>query len=158
MSDVTSGVDPSVMAVDRALLYLRRRMTPRGMNRGAPPPEPEHQCDPSQMEFVPMLYAIANGGEVTVGKVAEWMCVDPSRASRMVAAAIEAGHVTRLASQADGRRSVLELTEVGREILAGSERYRQSYYQGVMSDWTDEERHEFARLLTRFADAFDRGD
>lgn len=145
MSDATS--DP-LAAIDRALLYLRGRMRPRGHKA------PDHDCGPPQVEFIPLLYAIATEGEVTVGKVAEWMCVDPSRASRMVTSAIESGQVTRLASQADGRRTVLELTDAGRQVLASAEEYRQTQYAQIMADWSERERQEFARLLTKFAEEF----
>ncbi len=150
MSDVTPALDPSVAAVGRALDILRRRLTPRGMRRVSD----EHQCSPGT-EAIPLLYAISRDDEeVTVGGVAETMCIDPSRASRMVSAAIEAGHVRRLASQADGRRSVLTLTDTGRTVLTEAERFWLGHYDRVMADWSDEERREFARLLTRFSEGF----
>ena len=150
MSDVTPALDPSVAAVGRALDILRRRLTPRGMRRVSD----EHQCSPG-IEAIPLLYAISRDDEeVTVGGVAETMCIDPSRASRMVSAAIEAGHVRRLASQADGRRSVLTVTDTGRTVLTEAERFWLGHYDRVMADWTDEERREFARLLTRFSEGF----
>jgi DNA-binding MarR family transcriptional regulator len=148
--DVTPALDPSVAAVDRAMRILRRRLTPRGMRKVSD----EHQCTPGT-DAIPVLYAISSEpGEITVGGVAEAMCIDPSRASRMVTAAIEAGHVRRLASQADGRRSVLTLTDAGRRVLADAERYWLGHYTRVLADWTDEERREFARLLTRFSEGF----
>ena len=49
--------------------------------------------------------------EATIGLVAEEMNVDPSRASRIVADLIAAGHVRRDVSQSDGRKAVLTLTE-----------------------------------------------
>lgn len=150
MSEATPALDPSVAAVDRALNVLRRRLSPRGMRRITD----DHQCLPGT-DAIPLLFAIAGdaeGGEVTVGLLAETMHVDPSRASRMVAAAIEAGHVRRLASQADGRKSVLELTDAGREMLAGAERFWLAHYDRAMAGWTDKERREFALLLTKFCE------
>lgn len=47
--------------------------------------------------------------EVSVGLVAARLGIDPSRASRQVAAAIKSGYLRRVASQADGRRIHLEL-------------------------------------------------
>jgi DNA-binding MarR family transcriptional regulator len=150
VSDVTPALDPSVAAVGRALDILRRRLTPRGM-RGV---SERHHCTPGT-DAIPLLYAISSDDrEVTVGGVADAMCIDPSRASRMVAAAIEAGHVRRLASQADGRRSVLELTDAGRSMLTEAERFWLGHYTRVMADWTDGERREFARLFTKFSEGF----
>ena len=150
VSHVTPAPDPSVAAVDRALSILRRRLTPRGMRRVSD----EHHCSPGT-EAIPLLYSISRDDEeVTVGSIAATMCIDPSRASRMVASAIEAGHVRRLASQADGRKSVLTLTDAGRTLLAEAERFWLGHYDRIMADWTDQERREFARLLTRFSEGF----
>jgi DNA-binding MarR family transcriptional regulator len=76
--------------------------------------------------------------------------VDPSRASRLVQAAIKAGYVRRVASQADGRRVNLELTEAGRALSDELHRFRRRAFAAVMAGWTPEERTTFARLLTRF--------
>ena len=157
MTDITSTEDAAVASVDRDLLFLRGRMSPRWMERNNECEGGGQRCDPSAIEAVPLLYAIAGNGrdEVTVGAVAEWLFIDPSRASRLVSAAIAAGHVVRLASQADGRRTVLELTEAGRAILAASERFRRSHYARVMADWPQEDRAELARLLHKFSQGLD---
>jgi len=52
-------------------------------------------------------------GQATVGSVAEQLSVDPSAASRVVSELISPGFVERLASQRDGRRTVLRLTPDG---------------------------------------------
>ncbi|HEX2034157.1 MAG TPA: MarR family winged helix-turn-helix transcriptional regulator [Chloroflexota bacterium] len=96
------------------------------------------------------------GQEITVGVVAERLGSDPSRASRLVAAAIRAGYVSRVASQADGRRIRLELTEAGRALAARTHRFRQQIFARAMHDWPESERAAFARLLTRFSDSLAR--
>jgi DNA-binding MarR family transcriptional regulator len=96
----------------------------------------------------------AAGEQVTVGLVAERLGIDPSRASRLVAASIQSGHLVRVASQRDGRRIGLELTGAGREVLEATQRFRYAMFAKAMHDWTDDERTEFARLLTRFTSAF----
>jgi DNA-binding MarR family transcriptional regulator len=156
VTEFTSTEDAAVASVDRDLLFLRGRMSPRWMERNNECAGETH-CDPSAIEAVPLLYAISGNGrdEVTVGAVAEWLFIDPSRASRMVSAAIAAGHVVRLASQADGRRTVLELTPAGRAILAGSERFRRSHYARVMADWPQQDRADLARLLNKFSRGLD---
>ncbi|WP_016910541.1 MarR family winged helix-turn-helix transcriptional regulator [Streptomyces xiaopingdaonensis] len=94
-------------------------------------------------------------GDVTVGLVAERLGVDPSRASRAVAEAVRTGHVRRAASQADGRRSCLELTGSGREAAAAAHRSRQDFYAELLDGWSSREQTEFARLLGRFVAALD---
>ncbi|MGI5204473.1 MarR family winged helix-turn-helix transcriptional regulator [Spirillospora sp. CA-108201] len=91
--------------------------------------------------------------EVTVGAVAERLEVDPSTASRLVGHAIDAGLVSRRPSPVDARRANLGLTESGRRVKQVSDRFRRAYLDDLMADWSERERTEFARLLTRFADA-----
>ncbi|HEY2593524.1 MAG TPA: MarR family transcriptional regulator [Chloroflexota bacterium] len=92
-------------------------------------------------------------GGVTVGTVAERLGVDPSRASRLVASAIRAGYLARVASQDDGRRSLLQLTEAGRALVETMHAHRQAEFGRAMRDWPERDRQEFARLLTRFTRA-----
>ncbi len=74
-------------------------------------------------------------GQATVGSVAEQLGVDPSAASRMVSELISPGFVERLASQRDGRRTVLRLTPDG---VALRDRYRRQHRQAfehITRDW-----------------------
>ncbi|MEU8306839.1 MarR family transcriptional regulator [Actinomadura sp. NPDC048955] len=91
--------------------------------------------------------------EITVGAVAERLEIDPSTASRLVGHAIDAGLVSRRPSPVDARRANLGLTESGRRVKQVSDRFRRAYLDDLMADWSERERTEFARLLTRFADA-----
>ncbi|TDD69741.1 MarR family winged helix-turn-helix transcriptional regulator [Actinomadura rubrisoli] len=92
-------------------------------------------------------------GEVTVGAVAERLEVDPSTASRLVGHAIDAGLVSRRPSPVDARRANLGLTDAGRRVKQVADRFRRAYLDELMTGWSPTERTEFARLLTRFADA-----
>lgn len=145
--------DP-VTTVDHALFDLLRKMSPKAVARHC---RGGHAMPP-HLDVVPLLQVVAGGhctgdvSEVTVGMVAERLAIDPSRASRWVSATIEAGHLTRLASQADGRRSVLAVTPAGQEILAEAERFRRLRYERLLAGWPAEDRVVFARLLTRFVD------
>ena len=94
----------------------------------------------------------ASASEITVGDIAERLGIDPSRASRMVAEAIDAGDVRRIASQSDGRRITLELTTQGRELARSARRLRLKLFDRAMSDWSAHDRDQLARLLTKFID------
>jgi DNA-binding MarR family transcriptional regulator len=100
----------------------------------------------------------AGGRLATVGGVAERLAIDPSRASRMAAAAIAAGHVRRVASQSDGRQIRLELTDQGEELAATLRGFRTALFARVMADWSDRDCREFARLLTKFTEPGDLAD
>lgn len=91
--------------------------------------------------------------EVTVGAVAERLEVDPSTASRLVGHAIDAGLVSRRPSPVDARRANLGLTGAGRRVKLVADRFRRAHLDQLMTGWSQAERAEFARLLTRFADA-----
>ncbi|MFI0481679.1 MarR family winged helix-turn-helix transcriptional regulator [Actinomadura sp. 9N215] len=91
--------------------------------------------------------------EVTVGAVAERLEIDPSTASRLVGHAIDAGLLSRRPSPVDARRANLGLTEAGRRVKQVADRFRRAYLDELMTGWSADERAEFARLLTRFADA-----
>jgi len=145
--------DQSLAAIELAMGRLRRNQTRRSLGRIA-----EQQADGrADLSLVPVLYAVEEGAEpdsegVTVGLVADRIGLDPSRASRMVTAAIQAGYVARIASQTDGRRIQLELTGAGRALAAKTHKYRQAYLGRAMANWTERDRAELARLLSRFTE------
>lgn len=91
--------------------------------------------------------------EVTVGTVAELLGVDPSVGSRMVSDSIKAGYLKRVASQQDGRRTVLELSPEGSELLARFRRFQREAFEYITADWPERDRLEFARLMLRYVDA-----
>jgi DNA-binding MarR family transcriptional regulator len=90
--------------------------------------------------------------EITVGVVAERLTVDPSVASRMVSDCISSGYLMRVASQLDGRRTILELTADGVEMLERFRRHQRTAFEYITQDWPDSDRLEFARLLVKYAD------
>ncbi|MEU5885050.1 MarR family winged helix-turn-helix transcriptional regulator [Spirillospora sp. NPDC047279] len=113
---------------------------------------------PLQLSNLMVVHAVAGlsvaaDGEVTVGAVAERLEIDPSTASRLVGHAIDAGLVSRRPSPLDARRANLGLTDAGARVKQVADRFRRAYVDELMSDWTGTEREDFARLLTRFADA-----
>ena len=67
------------------------------------------------------------GEQPSADMVAEYFAVDPSGASRMVADALRGGYVRRVASQTDGRRMFLELTDNGRKLLRTASRFRKRF-------------------------------
>ncbi|MEU7023881.1 MarR family winged helix-turn-helix transcriptional regulator [Streptomyces sp. NPDC046203] len=93
------------------------------------------------------------GQEITVGVVGERLAVDPSVASRMVSDCISAGYLIRAASQRDGRRTILQLTEEGYEMLARLRAHQRAAFERITRDWPTEERLEFARLLIKYVDS-----
>ena len=94
-----------------------------------------------------------DGQEITVGVVAERLAVDPSVASRMVTDCISAGYLVRAASQQDGRRTILQMTGEGMDMLAAFRRHQRSAFEFITRDWPEAERLQFARLLVKYVDS-----
>ncbi|MFJ8863814.1 MarR family winged helix-turn-helix transcriptional regulator [Streptomyces sp. NPDC102451] len=91
--------------------------------------------------------------EMTVGGLADHLLVDPSVASRMVSDCISHGYLVRAASQQDGRRTVLHLTEEGTALLNRFRHQQRQAFEFITRDWPEAERLEFARLLLKYADS-----
>ncbi|MEO3784045.1 MarR family transcriptional regulator [Actinocorallia sp. B10E7] len=141
-------------AVESAMIRIRRRQSRRSLARTVLQ-SLDVPMDLNTLTVIDAIDEARDPQDVTVGFVADRLAVDPSRASRIVAEAVKAGFVRRVASQEDGRRSCLELTPAGRLAIDTAHRTRQTFYAGLLEDWSPEDRKEFARLLTRFARALD---
>lgn len=94
--------------------------------------------------------------EATIGLVAEEMNVDPSRASRIVADLIAAGHVRRDVSQSDGRKAVLTLTETATAMFAAFRDLKWAKFMQVFADWSEDEILAFSSLFLRYNEGMRR--
>lgn len=148
----TGDADGALADIERAFVRMRRAMTRRNLGARMMR-ELGGGVDLSHLGVVDAVEEGADaGGAVTVGMVGERLGIDPSRASRVVTSAIQAGYVERVASQSDGRRVGLRLTDAGRALAESAHRVRQRAFAEAMEDWTDGERRDFARLLMRFVE------
>ncbi|GIM83492.1 MarR family winged helix-turn-helix transcriptional regulator [Salinispora arenicola] len=157
-TETATDVDPVLVAVERAMTRIRRRQARRTLGRSAVKDQP--QVDLHQIAVVDAVEEGPPPGQegVTVGLVAERLDIDPSRASRVVAATIDNGYLRRVASQRDGRRICLELTARGVEAVQNAHQSRQAFYKRLFADWSARDQQEFARLLTKFIDSLAEED
>ncbi|MFD5786688.1 MarR family winged helix-turn-helix transcriptional regulator [Streptomyces sp. NPDC127037] len=134
-----SSDDPALDRIGPALSRLRRRT-------------PASSKDLSRNL---VLNVIADApGETTVGGLAAEMGVAQPVASRTVAACIAEGLLRRTASQSDGRRTVLELTEHGETERSRFAAEQRRAFEEITATWSSEEQIQFACLLDRYgADA-----
>ena len=142
-------------SVERSMVRLRRGMSRQRLGKAA---IRDHNL-PVDVQVLHVVDVVDEGPdrpgeEMSVGLVAARLGVDASRGSRIVAEAVKSGYVRRVASQEDGRRIHLELTDAGRRVVEATRRTRQEHFAKAMADWTDEERAEFARLLARFVHTY----
>lgn len=96
------------------------------------------------------------GEETMVSTVAARLRIDPSRASRIASELIRMGLVRRAVSQKDARRTVLELTTSGAEIVSAVRSYKFLVLGSFLKDWDPEEIALFLPLLDRFSAWSDR--
>ena len=104
-----------------------------------------------------LLDALENADHaLSVSELADAIGVDQPRASRLVQAAVEAGHARREADPGDARRSAIVLTTAGRALLASAHENRRGAIESALEGFTPQETAEFARLLSRFVEAWPR--
>ncbi|MGV9822889.1 MarR family winged helix-turn-helix transcriptional regulator [Nocardia xishanensis] len=103
-----------------------------------------------------VLFRLLCDGPMRSGALAEAVYSDASTVSRQVAQLVERELVRRTADPADGRATVLEVTERGREVAEQIRRRRHDNLTRVMAEWTPENRTLFATLLCQFVDDFER--
>ncbi|HEU5473091.1 MAG TPA: MarR family winged helix-turn-helix transcriptional regulator [Actinophytocola sp.] len=139
-----------VVAVERAMVRIRRLQQRRTLARVSA--RAGDRVDPTLTAVVDAVEQ--GGGAATVSGVAAALDVDQPRASRLVTGAVEAGLVARTADQADGRRARLELTAAGAAHAERVHRLRRAMFAEAMAGWSPGQVDTFARLLTRFVDAF----
>lgn len=103
-----------------------------------------------------LLMVLSKRGPSSVSDLAAAIGVDQPRASRLVQAAVDAGHVRREIDPADARRSILVITDAGRTALSALLDHRRTAVERALADFTPDEREQFARLFARFAQAWSR--
>jgi DNA-binding MarR family transcriptional regulator len=151
MSEQDMERQDAVRWIERALVQLARGLGRRHLGRNT-----ERKLgklvDPSHLAVVDAVEeCTASEALATVGHIGRKIGVDPSRASRMVAAAIRAGYVARMASQEDGRKTCLMLTAKGADLAQAVRAMRVRLFHSRLQTWPDDECRELARLLTRLA-------
>lgn len=90
-------------------------------------------------------------GSLSVSAAASAMQLEHSSASRLLAECQAEGLVERTTDPADRRRTVVTLTEQGREVVAEGTRIRTWVIGHVMADWSQQDMLRLAELLERFA-------
>jgi Transcriptional regulators len=89
-------------------------------------------------------------GETMVATVAERLNIDPSRASRLVSEMVEQGFARRAVSQADARRTIIELTGRGRAVVDAVRAYKYLVMGDFLGEWDPAELAAFVPMLKRF--------
>ncbi|MEQ9814718.1 MAG: MarR family transcriptional regulator [Azospirillaceae bacterium] len=146
----------ATLSIDALLQRWRRRAVKREIGRLALV-DLGLDLDLAQLDVLTAIAAPENefggeaGGETMVSTVAERLAIDPSRASRLVAEMVAAGHVRRAVSQTDGRRAVVQLTPSGQRVVDAVRAFKFLLLGDFLNDWSDRDLAALGRLLARFS-------
>lgn len=122
---------------------------------GAPPwLGPGRIGGPARMRMLEALAAASH--PLSVGEIGDAVGVDQPRASRLVQQAVQLDLVRREADPDDARRTRVALTDTGAQLVRGFRGERREAMDAALAAFTDEERAELARLLTKLADSWPR--
>ncbi|MFE7837488.1 MarR family winged helix-turn-helix transcriptional regulator [Streptomyces sp. NPDC057474] len=102
-----------------------------------------------------VLTLLGRHGEMRMSRLAELLSVDMSVTSRHVAHVAERGWIERLPDPVDKRSRILRLTPEGRAVVAELDRRTSRLLADRLSDWSDDEVGQLARLLGRLRESFD---
>lgn len=131
-------------------------------HRGGPPfgpfghgpfsPHDRFGGGPARLRLLEALAAASH--PLSVSELGEAIGVDQPRASRLVQQAAALGLVRREADPDDARRTRIALTDDGSRLARGFRGERRERLQRALADFSDSERAELARLLTKLAAAW----
>jgi len=97
-----------------------------------------------------LLRQLGDETRMRVSELAHRQGTDASTVCRQIVRIEQAGLIRREGDPSDLRAVLLTLTEEGREALAKLQAVRLDLFDRILADWPDDDRHEFARLVTRF--------
>ena len=146
----------SALALDAIMQRWRRRASKRLPERRALD-QLGLDLDVARLDVLTAI--LAPGGEfecesdeeTMVATVAARLGIDPSRASRLVSELIASGHARRDVSQRDARRTIVELTDKGRDVVNAVRARKIAMLGTFLDDWSAEEVETFIPLLERFS-------
>jgi DNA-binding MarR family transcriptional regulator len=96
-----------------------------------------------------LLVRVSESAPLRLSEIADSVELDLSTLSRQVRCLVDAGLLARVPDPADGRASLLSLTERGAAVLESVSQARRRVLAEAIADWTDEERNALAGGLLR---------
>jgi DNA-binding MarR family transcriptional regulator len=109
---------------------------------------PEDEVDPSTFPLAKLLMC---HDALRVSDIAARLELDASTVSRQIKQLEDKAIVERTADPADGRASLVQLSGAGRTTIQSAFRRRYQRIKTVLEPWSDDDRAQLQRLLTRLA-------
>ena len=110
--------------------------------------------NPLGVGSISVLGVLLRQGESTVGQLAAHERVQPPSMTRTVSCLVDDGYAVRRPSETDGRSTLVEISEKGRQILLTDRRRRDAWLARQLKDLTPDERdllRKVAPLIERLA-------
>jgi DNA-binding MarR family transcriptional regulator len=112
--------------------------------------------NPLGVGAISVLGVLLRHGESTVGQLAAHERVQPPSMTRTVSCLVDDGYAVRRPSETDGRSTMIEISEKGRQILLTDRRRRDAWLARQLKDLTADERdllRQVAPLIEKLATA-----
>ena len=151
-----SIMTPTVEAVSRTDAGLASQLRVSVMRLARRLRNERDPDNPLGVGAISVLGVLLRHGEQTVGQLAAHERVQPPSMTRTVAALVDAGYAVRRPSDTDGRSSIVEISEKGRQTLLADRRRRDAWLARQLKDLTPDEREllrQVAPLIERLASA-----
>ncbi len=142
-----SGLQRSAEEIAAAIVTMMRQFNGIKSRVSADP-----NADHSQLF---LLVRLAQHGPRRASDLAEQLCADPSTVSRQVASLVKAGLIERRADPDDGRASILAATELGLARVREFSAHRGATMLPVIADWSQDERDDLLRLITKYTEGIE---
>jgi DNA-binding MarR family transcriptional regulator len=140
--EAAAGGGPALFQLVR--FWSRRWAVPGGGNGG-------HAGQVGHILVLEAIDAAAARGSALITDVAVELGLDRSNASRMIAAAVSAGLVTKVVAPDDARRTLLGVTPDGARLLAAARAWQEETFVRLVADWPVADVRRFAGYLMRLA-------
>jgi DNA-binding MarR family transcriptional regulator len=143
----------SVTRTDAGLASQLRVSVARLARRLRNERDPENQLG---IGSISVLGVLLRHGEQTIGQLAAHERVQPPSMTRTVNCLVDDGYAVRRPSETDGRSTLVEISEKGRQTLLADRRRREAWLARQLKDLTPDERdllRRVAPLIERLASA-----
>lgn len=102
-----------------------------------------------------LLFAVRHRGSIRLADLAAACYIDASTASRQTAELVAQGLLRRESDPADGRVSLLTLTDEGEQVVQELIEQRKAFFGSALADWDCDDVRQLAELMSRLTDALD---
>jgi DNA-binding MarR family transcriptional regulator len=131
------GEDPTIFKLERELTRLSRLLI-------AAKSKLRYKLERAHYAILSML---EDSGPQPIGKIAHFLLLDNSTATRQVTAMENLGLVKRFAHPTDQRSRIIGITPRGRSLMQEMQAIRNNHLSTWLSDWSSKELRDFASLL-----------